>query len=81
MTCCDTKLIQRDTSMLMMTSAFTPCHTHTNKRNQNSHKVSKLPTAVPEIGKKTLLLENKFAKINLHIWTKKKLRRLWSKDL
>jgi hypothetical protein len=46
--------------MLMMTSFFTPCHTQTNKRNQSSHKVSKLPMAVPEIVNKIVLLENKF---------------------
>ena len=61
MTCCDTKLIQRNTTMLMMTSFFTPCHTQTNKRNQISHEVSKLPMGVQEIGnKKTFLPESKF---------------------
>jgi hypothetical protein len=46
--------------MLMMASVSTPCHTHTNKRNQNSHKVSKLRTAVQDIGKKILLPKGKF---------------------
>jgi len=72
MTYCDTKLIQRNTTILMMAGFLTPYHTHMNKRNQNSNRVLKLPMAVQEIGNKRPL----FRKVNLYIWTKKKLREI-----
>jgi len=42
----------------------TPSYTHTDKRKQNLHQVSKLPKTVQEIGNKILLPENKFVYLN-----------------
>ena len=69
MTCCDTKLIQRNTSMLMMTSFSL----HAIHKRINGTKSRMKYQSYQWVFKKSVT-KSSCRKVNFYIWTKKKLR-------